>query len=152
MPNKLITKTDDKGYSIKARSAYLFAAKISAFIINFIIPIVLVRTISMEDFGLYKLLLMVSALLIPTIKFGVAQSLFYFYPIEILKNDVRQLLSQTLYYFVLSGSTVAILFYYFQADIAGLFFNKNIIGLLWLAPLYAIFSAIKVVLIFNILT
>ena len=129
----------DKTYSLKSQAAYLMGGKISSFIIRFVVPLILVRVFSKEDFGLYKQLLFVSGFFIPILKFGVAQSLFYFFPIE--KGRVTQLLSQTFYYFVFVGLVFVPLFYFSQASIAQIFNNKDIIQLINLCGLFAVFTA-----------
>ncbi|MBH49899.1 MAG: hypothetical protein CMG69_04005 [Candidatus Marinimicrobia bacterium] len=129
----------NREYSRKAQAAYLMGGKISSFLIRFIVPIILVRVFSKEDFGFYKQLLFISSFFIPILKFGVSQSLFYFFPI--VKERMTQLLSQSFYYFVITGLVFLPLFYFFQAHIAQIFNNKDIIHLINLCGLFVVFTA-----------
>jgi len=81
-------------YSLKIQALYLFFGKIIAFLVVGIAPIILVRLISVKDFGIYRLILFVIMLLLPIISFRIPASLYYFYPRN--KSDLNVLLSQTL--------------------------------------------------------
>jgi len=66
--------------SLKTKSIFLFLGKLSGFIVNFLIPIVLVRFISKSDFGYFQQfnLLFTSIVLISTL--WINSSLYYFFP------------------------------------------------------------------------
>jgi O-antigen/teichoic acid export membrane protein len=52
----------------------------AAFLVTFMIPIVLVRTFDQAHFGVYKQLFLIFGTLFPVMQFGMAESLYYFLP------------------------------------------------------------------------
>lgn len=94
--------------SLRSQSFYLFAGKVLAFAVQFLVPILLVRTLTKSEFGLYRLALTISYTLIPILQMGLNSSLYYFYPIS--KEKKTQLLIQT-FYLLLSIGSMALLIY-----------------------------------------
>src|SRR5438552_2937790 len=67
-------------HSLTADASWLVFAKTVAFGVAFILPLVLVRTLSQEDFGLYRQLFLLVSTAITVLPFGFAMSAFYFLP------------------------------------------------------------------------
>jgi len=102
----------NKIYSLKKQAIYLVTGKIGAFIINFMIPIILVRLFTVEQYGQYRQVLLISLLFIPIIKFGIPNSLFYFYPIQKTRDELNELLSNFTYGLTLLVFVVLLLAYF----------------------------------------
>ena len=59
-----------ENYSLKAQAGYLFAAKVIAFAIHLLVPIILVRLFTQEEYGLYKQVLLVCMFFFPCLALG----------------------------------------------------------------------------------
>ena len=70
------------GGSLTFRAAQLFAAKAVAFALAFALPLLLVRRLSMEEFGIYKQLFLVVGSALVVVPLGFGMSAFYFLPRE----------------------------------------------------------------------
>ena len=107
--------------SLKTQSLYLFSGKILSFIFRFIAPIILVRLLSKEEYGIYMQFNLITLTLIPLLGFGVSSSLYYFYPTG--KNEIERACYVSQSYIVLI--IVGLLFAFFYL-IGGLKFNELI--------------------------
>ncbi|MDD2389430.1 MAG: oligosaccharide flippase family protein [Desulfobacterales bacterium] len=83
-----------KIHSLKSQALHLFFGKILAYLIISISPIILVRLISMTQFGVYRQILFVASVALSLIRLRVPGSLYYFFPRK--KTDLSCLISQTL--------------------------------------------------------
>ena len=85
----------------------------------FVVPLILVRYFTIEEFGNYKQIFLIFYLVIPVIDFGISNSLYYFltkYP-----ENKSGFLSQTFLFQILFCTLLIFIFYIFQAPIAVLF-------------------------------
>jgi len=131
-------------YSLKAQAGYLFSGRLAALILQFILPIILVRIFSKDDYGLYRQVMLISMFFVPSLRFGMANSLFFFYPNA--KERVSQLLSQTFYFSISVGILFLPLFYLCRYPIAHFFKNDALIKLIYPCGLYIFFFLISFIL------
>ena len=68
--------------SMTERAVWLIAAKTLAFASSFLLPVILVRQMSLAEFGLYKQAFLIAATAITIFPLGFAMSAFYFLPRE----------------------------------------------------------------------
>ena len=79
--------------SLKAQAFCLFAGKTVSFLLNFSVPLCLVRVFDKNDYGFYQLAIFIAFMSIPILGLGLNSSLYYFYPIAEKKKGA--LLAQT---------------------------------------------------------
>ncbi len=77
------------------------AGRAAAFLFTFCIPIVLVRTYSLKQYGQFQQLMLLFHTFHPILQLGISHSILYFYP----RNTARrkELLNQTFYFLVCVG-------------------------------------------------
>ncbi len=83
-----------KPYSLKKQVFYLFSGKVAGYIIASCLPLIMVRLLSTQQFGVYRQILFVAVMSISLIRLRIIQSLYYFYPRE--PGCLGRLLSQTI--------------------------------------------------------
>lgn len=102
------------------------------------IPLVLARVLSLEEYGTYYQLFLISITLAYVLPFGVVQSLYYFLP---RTEQQRPYLGQTLLLMSVAGLVAAGLVVWLLEPVAGLFSNPALVKYRW--PL-AIYTALLV--------
>lgn len=75
-------ESPDENVSLTKRAVWFTFAKTLAFVINFALPLLLVRRLSQQDFGLYKQVFLIVATTTSMIPLGFGMSAFYFLPRE----------------------------------------------------------------------
>lgn len=95
------------------------AGRFLAMPLTFLVPIVLVRAFTMEEFGIYKQLFLIFYILLPVIDLGISQSLFYFIPKYQEQRD--RILSQTFLLQVPIVVGLAVIFFVFSSEIGAIF-------------------------------
>ena len=98
------------------------AGRFLALPLNFLVPVILVRALTMEAFGIYKQLFMIFYILMPVIDLGICQSLFYFIPKDQTLRD--RILSQTFLVQIPVVLGLTVLFFIFRNEI-GMVFSGN---------------------------
>ena len=68
------------GTTLSGQAGVVILGRALAFVFAFGVPVVLVRTFSKEDYGIYREALFLFSTFMPILQFGLTQSLFYFYP------------------------------------------------------------------------
>ncbi|MEW6127500.1 MAG: oligosaccharide flippase family protein [Acidobacteriota bacterium] len=76
------SQTEQSHSSLTARATWFMVAKIAAFILNFILPLMLVRRLSPHEFGVYKQVFLVVGTAITLLPLGFGMSAYYFLPRE----------------------------------------------------------------------
>lgn len=76
------SKPSGKDLSLTARAVWFTFAKTLAFAVNFALPLLLVRRLSQNNFGLYKQVFLIVASTTSLIPLGFGMSAFYFLPRE----------------------------------------------------------------------
>jgi len=66
--------------SLSRQAGVVILARALAFFFSFVVPVVLVRTITKESYGIYREAIFIFSTFMPILQFGLTQSLFYFYP------------------------------------------------------------------------
>ena len=95
-------------YSLRTQAAYLAIGKLVGYCIQIITPIILVRLLTMKDYGIYRQILFVSVVALLLLGLRILQSLYYFFPR--VSDNLSKLLSQTLSLVVLASSAGTIVF------------------------------------------
>ena len=111
--------------SLKEQAIYIFIGKVVALAVTFAIPIVLVRMLSQEEYGLYRQALMVVLTLSTILGFGFYNSLFYFHPLAKTNRARTELMSQTFFLIFLIGAIFLFVFILFKKPVLGLFDNTS---------------------------
>ncbi|MDC0707347.1 lipopolysaccharide biosynthesis protein [Stigmatella sp. ncwal1] len=88
------------------------------------IPLVLARVLSLEEYGTYYQLFLISTTLYYVLPFGVVQSLYYFLP---RAEHRRPYLGQTMLFMSLAGVVAAGLVFVLLEPVAGLFSNPRLL-------------------------
>ena len=131
-------------YPLSAQAAYVFIGKSFSFVLAIFIPIILVRIFSKENYGVYQQMLLVSMLFVDTIKWGLINSLYYFYPLE--KEKQTEILSQTFYLLAIIGIIFFPVLYILRYSIADLFNSPVIITLIFPICFYFFFMLTSLIL------
>lgn len=125
-----------KNQSLTRQAGFLMAGRFLAMPLAFLVPIILARKFSIEEFGYYKQLFLIFNVLLPIIDFGIINSLYYFiprYPEE--KNTI---IGQTLILTSVLCLITLLCFFLFPGNIAQLFTSE--IQIDQYIPLLAIFA------------
>ena len=86
---------NNKSFSLKAQIGYLFSGKIVGLIIQFFIPIILVRLFSKAEYGIYLQFLFICNFFSHTVAFTLPSSIYYFFPKE--KENHNKVISQAFF-------------------------------------------------------
>ena len=108
-------------YSMKKQAFLLFIGKFSVTIINFLVPVILVRVLTQQEYGTYRQSILLFTFFVPLLQMGINESLYYFYN----KEDNKELISQSIYLFSIIGLIFLILFLLFHGKIPLLFKGLN---------------------------
>jgi len=126
--------------SISKQMGFLFLGRSSAFIFTFFIPVILVRLFSVEQFGLYKQVFLISGTLLMLLRFGMEPSLFYFLPKEPESRNIY--ISQTILFYLVVAILAFILSFVAHEWIARLMSSPSISELF---PFIVLFTAILLI-------
>lgn len=129
--------------SLFNQASWLFAAKILGFVLSFSLPIVIVRLLSIEEFGLYRQTFLVITTLSSVLPFGFGVSAFYY----LARNHEERpsaILNILLFFFVTGGVTFVgltlfpeLLVYIFKTtEIEGLSFSIGLLTFVWIFSLF----------------
>jgi O-antigen/teichoic acid export membrane protein len=105
------------------QSSKLIIGRTVAFGFKFLLPIILVRVLTVSEFGLYKQMLLISITMAPIFQFGLGQGLYYFLPGEKEKSIY---ITQTQILLIISGLIAFVLLIFFQDNIAYYFHNEDL--------------------------
>jgi O-antigen/teichoic acid export membrane protein len=129
---------------LSSQAAFVFIGKASAFLFAFVTPMLLVRIFSREEYGIYQQALLVSLTLVDVLKWGLINSLFYFFPLA--KDRLKELLSQTFFFLVSVGLVFLPMVYLLRYSIAAFFKSDTFIELIWPIMVYFFFMLISLIL------
>lgn len=119
-------------------SAILFTGRMLAFLVTFGTPLILVRLFSVEEFGLYKQVLLVHGTLLQILQFALPASLSYF---AVWNVEARSsFISQTFWLLILAGVLGGSLLIIFRRQLATWMQSP---GLESLIPLLALFIVLS---------
>lgn len=136
-----MSQEDIKKRSLKSQGAWLLFAKIFGFAFTFILPLLIVRYLNKEQFGLYRQAFIVVMNAVGILPLGFAMSAYY-YLSRSEEKRAASVLNILLFNFVVGGLAFAILFFYPQ--LLGSIFNSvemtNLARLIGLAIWIWLFS------------
>ena len=137
-----------KDPSLRSQASAIFIGSLLGTLFQFLIPAVIVRLISQEDFGIYRQFILVAGTFISLLGMGYSSSLFYFYPISDFKGR-QKIIQQTQILYVINLIIFVVIFYLFGNNILTFLNFKEFIDLKILIVLMVTFeilaSAIKVI-------
>ncbi len=126
--------------SLSGQAGVVILGRALAFCFAFAVPVVLVRIISKESYGIYREALFVFATAMPILQFGLTQSLYYFFPRR--ETGRPALVTQTLVLLGVIGSAFALVLIAARGLVAGYFGQPALADhMLWIGP----FTALMVV-------
>ena len=97
--------------SLSSRTLWYLAAKMTAFGLNFALPIILVRRLDQHEFGIYKQVFLIIATSMSVLPLGVGMSVFYFLP----RNGIDKgniVLNVILFHIIVGGAVLALLVFH----------------------------------------
>jgi len=101
----------NKNPSLNKQASALFIGGLMGMIFQFMIPVILVRLISKEDFGIFRQFQLVASTILSFLAMGYLTSLFYFYPISDFKGK-QKIIQQTQFLFMINLVLFFIIFYF----------------------------------------
>ena len=110
---------------LSKRAAWLAAARILAFAMTLPFPLVLVRTLSQSEFGLYKQVFQIMLTVLALAGLGVNMSVLYFLPRNPDKKP--QIALNVLAFYAVLGSAVAVLFAVFPGVVTVVFKGDGLV-------------------------
>jgi O-antigen/teichoic acid export membrane protein len=102
--------------SLTSRASWLIVAKTAAFVFGFALPLLLVRRLTQNDFGLYKQAFLVIGTVSGILPLGFATSAFYFLPREREKSGAI-VLNINLFNCIVGG--LAVILFFNRTPLAG---------------------------------
>lgn len=126
-----------KTKNLSTQAAFYFLGRASALLLSFSVPLVLVRYLDKNNFGVYSQALLLYTLTFKILQFGFRKSLFYFIP---KRNSLQNYyLTNTVLFFTIVGAFGAINFYIFRNGIAQFFGNTQMVKLVPLVGIFIFF-------------
>lgn len=120
-----VNETTNGRDSLTKRAAWLAAARILAFAMTLPFPLVLVRTLSQSEFGLYKQVFQIMLTVLALAGLGVNMSVLYFLPRNPDKKP--QIALNVLAFYAVLGSAVAVLFAVFPGVVTVVFKGDGLV-------------------------
>jgi len=114
------------------------------FLAAFAIPMVLARVFDQDTFGTYKQLFLIYGTLFGIMQLGMAESLYYFLPVQAKKGGGY--IFNTLIVLLSVGIVSALLLWIMQAYVAKLLNNPDLVGYIPWIGVYLLFMLLAVVL------
>lgn len=101
--------------ALSTQVIFIFLGKSFGLLISLLIPIILARSFSQDDFGLYIQIIFVVSVLIEVSKWGIINSLYHYYSTN--SKSRAELLSQSFYMLLLIGLIIATIILFFDDQI-----------------------------------
>lgn len=117
--------SDKTGHSLTARALWLLIAKILAFALSIALPLLLVRRLSQEDFGLYKQAFLVIGTSLSLLPLGFQMSAFYFLPRETERQG--QIIFNILLFHLVMATLGALLLLLFPQLLSTIFHSDELV-------------------------
>lgn len=135
----------DNNPSLSTQAKAIFIGSFLGMIFQFLIPAILVRLISKEDFGIFRQFQLVASTFLGFLAMGYQTSLFYFYPIS---DDTgrQKIIQQTQFLFFINTLIFIIIFYFFGDQILTYLNFIEFINLKFYLVSYIIFMLLSSVL------
>ena len=110
--------------SLKERAAWVMVAKLIVFLFNIALPLLLVRKLSQENYGLYKQVFLVITTSVAILPFGFGMTAYYLLPRE-AENKHAVIFNILLYYLVI-GTVALLTFALFPDLLANLLVGEQV--------------------------
>jgi O-antigen/teichoic acid export membrane protein len=123
---------NSQNHSLATAASWLTLAKVLAFGVSFLLPLIMVRRLSQADFGLYRQLFLVVSTAMTVLPFGFAMSAFYFLP---RAGDHRRAVAMNVVAVYAAIAAIAGGILLFRPTVLATIFNDG--GLVSYAPLLA---------------
>ncbi len=105
-----------KDPSLKSQASAIFIGNVAGTILQFLIPAVVVRLISQEDFGVYRQFGLVASTFYVMLRMGYGTSLYYFFPITDIVGK-KKIIQQTQFLFIINLVILIVVFSIFGDSI-----------------------------------
>ena len=109
-------KPSEKRKSLSIQAAWHFIGRASAFVVTFLIPVILVRIFTENDFGVYRKALLIVFFVERILEFGLRHSFFYFLPRDFAKR--ASYIANALCFWLCTGLINIFFLYIFRESIA----------------------------------
>lgn len=126
---------NQKPGSFLGKAGPLVAARLFTALLGISVPLVLARSLSLEDYGTYKQLFLIAMTLQLILPFGMAQSLYFFVP---RADRTRPLFAHTLAYMMVAGMVALAIVSLLDGPLAGYFKNPALLDYQWPLGLYVV--------------
>ena len=120
-----MSESSEKDLSLTARAVWFTFAKTLAFVVNFALPLLLVRRLSQQDFGLYKQVFLVVATTTSMIPLGFGMSAFYFLPREGERQGL--IIFNILLFYTFAAGLVCLLLFIYPGLLAVIFSSSELV-------------------------
>ena len=115
------------GLSLTVRALWLLIAKILAFALSLALPLLLVRRLSQQEFGLYKQAFLVVGTALALLPLGFQMSAFYFLPRE-KKDRQGQIILNILLFHLVMGALGSLVLLLFPQILTTIFRSSELVG------------------------
>jgi O-antigen/teichoic acid export membrane protein len=95
--------------SLTSNAAWLALAKTAGLAFAFLLPVILVRQLSVSEFGLYRQVFLAVNTAMTTLTLGFATSAYYFFPREPVSRKPELVLNVLLFYLFVGGLAAAVI-------------------------------------------
>jgi O-antigen/teichoic acid export membrane protein len=120
-----LVSSEKIGLSLTVRALWLLIAKILAFALSIALPLLLVRRLSQQEFGLYKQAFLVVGTALALLPLGFQMSAFYFLPRE--KDRQGQIILNILLFHFLMGGLGALVLILFPQLLTSIFHSSDLV-------------------------
>ncbi len=121
-----LAASDKIGLSLTVRALWLLIAKILAFALSIALPLLLVRRLSQQEFGLYKQAFLVVGTSLTLLPLGFQMSAFYFLPRE--KDRQGQIILNILLFHLMMGTVGALVLVLFPQLLTIIFHSAELVS------------------------
>ena len=136
-----------KSSSLQVKSIFLFLGRIGGFLVNFLIPIVLVRVITKDEFGYFQQFNLMYTTSVVVFTLWLNSSVYYFFP-KSSKTEKSQYLIYILFIEMIMWLILLILFFIYKTQFLNYFSIKGVENYSWAIILTIFFLFISSILDF----
>ncbi len=131
--------------SLNAQAKALFIGSVLGMMFQFFIPVLLVRVISNEDFGVFRQFQFVASTFLGFTAMGFGTSLYYFYPV-LDDTGKQKIIQQTQLLYAVSTIILLIILYFFGKEILTYFNFTEFINLALYLVAYILFTRLSTII------
>lgn len=118
--------SDKAGLSLTVRALWLLIAKVLAFALSLLLPLLLVRRLSQQEFGLYKQAFLVVGTALALLPLGFQMSAFYFLPRE--KGRQGPIILNILLFHLLMATLGGLTLIFFPQILTSIFHSADLVN------------------------